>query len=105
MGGDRQLGHNLLWDQENYACAGSVPLQQSKELQWFKVFLSPSNLANTSVGIVVRKGGISFPNLMWHIGVPLPASSAEGGTQSYELQGLRHGHTIPLCRGGDLPKG
>lgn len=25
MGGDRQLGHNLLWDQENYACARSVP--------------------------------------------------------------------------------
>lgn len=33
-------------------------LQQSKELQWFKVFLSPSNLAITSVGIVVVKVGI-----------------------------------------------
>lgn len=28
MGGDRQLGHNLLWDQENYACARSVATEQ-----------------------------------------------------------------------------
>lgn len=83
-------------------------LQQSKELQWFKVFLSPSNLASSSADTVVMKVGISFPSLMWHISVHLPASAAKDGMQSYELQGLRHGHTIPpcqlSCRGGDLPR-
>lgn len=84
-------------------------LQQSKELQWFKVFLSPSNLASNSAATVVMMLGISFLSLMGHISVHLPASAAEDGTQRNALQGLKHGRTValcqPSCRGGDLPRG